>query len=314
MENRSFRQLLRMSFKSEDTEEWLDVHFTRPVGLAIALVCEKLRIHPNAITIVSIFLGLGAGYMFYFTDLQHNICGIVLLMMANFLDSADGQLARLTNQKTLIGRMLDGFSGDAWFFAIYLAIVLRIFCQPIPLIGVNWGIWGFILCVIAGFVCHSRQSSLADYYRQIHLYFLLGKKGSELDNSKAQDEILKQLKGKGHFWDRKFYYNYRNYCYSQEKRTPEFQRFFQVIKTRYPNAEDMPEDLRNDFRKGSLPLMKYTNLLTFNTRAILIYITCLLNVPYIYPLMEVSVYVAIYIHMKRSHELHCHGMFQRYCL
>ena len=63
----SFKALLQASFKSQDTEEWLDVHFTRPIGLVFALLWNKLNIHPNAITILSIFLGIGAGYMFYFT-------------------------------------------------------------------------------------------------------------------------------------------------------------------------------------------------------------------------------------------------------
>ena len=34
----SFKELLRASFKSDDTEEWLDVHFTRPIGLVFALL------------------------------------------------------------------------------------------------------------------------------------------------------------------------------------------------------------------------------------------------------------------------------------
>ena len=43
----SFKELLRASFKSDDTEEWLDVHFTRPIGLVFALLWNKLNIHPN---------------------------------------------------------------------------------------------------------------------------------------------------------------------------------------------------------------------------------------------------------------------------
>ena len=35
--NEEFNKLLQASFKSEDTEEWLDVHFTRPIGLVFAL-------------------------------------------------------------------------------------------------------------------------------------------------------------------------------------------------------------------------------------------------------------------------------------
>ena len=72
----------------------------------------------------------------------------------------------------------------------------------------------------------------------------------------------------------------------------------------------MPQELRDEFRKGSLPLMKYTNLLTFNTRAILIYITCLANVPYVYPLMELTVYWAMYAHMHKTHERMCECLLE----
>lgn len=310
---RSFSELLRASFKSEDTEEWLDVHFTRPIGLAFALMWERLHVHPNVITVISIFLGVAAGCMFYYTDVWYNVMGVIFLMFANFCDSTDGQLARLTNQKTIMGRMLDGFSGDLWFFSIYLAIILRLYPQTIPFTDLHWGMFGFVLGAVASLLCHSPQSSLADYYRQIHLYFLLGKSGSELDDSKTQRAIYESLPKKGNFWARKFYYNYTNYCRSQEKRTPDFQSFYRQIKAKYPNAEDMPQELRDDFRRGSLPLMKYTNMLTFNSRAILIYITCLLNVPYIYLLVEILVFSVMYHHMHVKHEALCRAMKAKYC-
>ena len=310
---RNFKQLLHASFKSEDTEEWLDVKFTRPVGLAMALVAERLRIHPNAITIFSIFVGAAAGFMFYSTDTWYNVAGVALLMLANFCDSADGQLARLTGQKTLIGRMLDGFSGDVWFFAIYLAIALRLWPQDIPFTNCQWGLVGVALCAVAGFLCHSPQSSLADYYRQAHLFFLLGQKGSELDTSAAQRAIYESLPRKGAFWAHKFYYNYTNYCRSQEKRTPEFQRFYHGVISRYGDAENIPVGLREEFRRGSLPLMKYANLLTFNSRAILVYATALLDVPYVYPLVEIVVFTFVYRYMRSTHEALCARLTKKYC-
>ena len=300
----NFKDLLKVSMKSEDTEEWLDVHFTRPIGLAFALLWNKFDIHPNVITILSIFLGVGAGVMFSYTDLYHNICGVLLLMFANFCDSTDGQMARLTGKKTLIGRMLDGFSGDLWFVAVYLGIVFRLWHQNIPGTQVEWSFWALLLCALAGFHFHSNQSSLADYYRQIHLYFLLGKEGSELDNYKQQRAIYEGLP-KEKWLDRIFYFNYANYCHSQEKRTPAFQAFFKKVKAQWPNAEDMPQTLRNEFRRRSLPLMKYTNLLTFNSRAITIYVTCLLDCPWVYPLLELTVFQAMYVYMHRTHEKIC---------
>ena len=91
----AFKELLMVSFKSEDTEEWLDVWFTRPIGLVFALLWNKLGIHPNVITIVSFFFGAAAGWMFHYTDLLHNLYGVALLMLANFCDSTDGQMAQI---------------------------------------------------------------------------------------------------------------------------------------------------------------------------------------------------------------------------
>ena len=184
--------------------------------------------------------------------------------------------------------------------------------QPIPFLGeVSWSFYLLIICLYAGFLCHSPQSSLADYYRQIHLYFLLGKKGSELDDSASQMKKYEELTWTGNFIGKIFYKNYAAYCRSQEKRTPKFQDFFREVKRRYPDAEQMPQSLRDEFRKGSLPLMKYTNLLTFNSRAIIIYITCLAGVPYLYPLMEITVFNVMYVYMHKTHEVMCGDLCEK---
>ena len=65
----SFKEMLQASLKSKDTEEWIDVYFTRPIGLVFAILWNKLGIHPNIITIFSIFLGIAAGVMFSYSDL-----------------------------------------------------------------------------------------------------------------------------------------------------------------------------------------------------------------------------------------------------
>ena len=293
MSNSEFKSTL----KSSDTEEHIDIYFYRPIGYQWARFFRMLHVTPNVVTILSIFLGVGAGICFGFNDLRINIVGILLLIWANMYDSCDGQLARLTNQKSALGRILDGAAGDFWFISIYVAICIRLMPE--------WGVWIWVLCVVSGFGCHSRQCRLADYYRQIHLYFLLGKKGSELDDSESQRTIYDSMPWKGNFWAKMFYINYSNYCRSQEKRTPEFQKLYKTVRQRWPNADDMPQPLRDEFRRLSLPLMKYTNLLTFNSRAILIYITCLANVPYVYPLVEMTVFVVMYRHMHSSHEAFC---------
>ncbi|MBR3626031.1 MAG: CDP-alcohol phosphatidyltransferase family protein, partial [Bacteroidaceae bacterium] len=242
---------MQASLKSADTEEWIDLVFYRPLGYQWALFFNKLGVTPNAITIASIFLGVAAGVMFYFDNLWLNVIGMLLLVWANQYDSADGQLARLTGQKSELGRILDGASGDCWFISIYLAIVLRL--TP------TWGIWIWILALATGF-CHSKQAAMADYYRNIHLFFLKGKQGSEHDRSEQQEALYKQLTWKDDFIRKLFQWFYKDYCKKQEQLSPKFQRFFDKYLEVYGGAE-APQALRDKFRAGSLPLMKYTNIL-----------------------------------------------------
>ena len=120
-----WREEYRKSLKSMDTEEHIDLAFYRPIGFMWARLAARVGVTPNAITIASIFLGVGAGILFYYPQLWINVIGMLLLVWANSFDSADGQLARLTKQYSRLGRILDGLSGDFWFAAIYIAIVLR---------------------------------------------------------------------------------------------------------------------------------------------------------------------------------------------
>lgn len=298
----TFKELLQASLKSNDTEEWLDVHFNRPIGLVFALLWNKLGVHPNAITILSFFFGIGSGWMFYYTDLYHNILGVVLLMLADFCDSTDGQMARLTGKKTLVGRVLDGVSGDVWFIAIYVALCLRMQGQNIPGTEMPWGVWIWVLAFLAGILSHSPQAMMADYYRQIHLFFLKGKEGSELD-SYAQQHAIYESTPKDKILARLFYSNYAGYCKKQEMRTPKFQSFFAVWgeAAKRLSAQTL-EPIRQQFLAGSRPLMAHANILTFNTRAIVLYITCLANLPWIYFLFEITLLNFLYAYMHKRHE------------
>ena len=122
----SLVQGIKSTLKSEDTEGFFEIYVARSCGYLWALFFKQLHIHPNVVTIVSIILGALSGYMFYYDDLSHTLWGIFLLIWANWYDCADGQLARMTGKKSLLGRILDGFAGDVWFFSIYFFISLRL--------------------------------------------------------------------------------------------------------------------------------------------------------------------------------------------
>ncbi|MDR2084608.1 MAG: CDP-alcohol phosphatidyltransferase family protein [Bacteroidales bacterium] len=291
------KQDIKSTYKSLDTEEPIDIYFYRPIGYFWAKIARKLHITPNMITIASIFIGAAAGILFYYPDLILNIVGMLLLVLANSFDSADGQLARMTNNKTQLGRILDGLAGNIWFIIIYVVIALRTVNQGFYGLP-NYWIW--IIASIAG-AFHILHANIADYYRNIHLYFLEHGKGGEFDNSKKIKAELKSLTWKKNFFKKVTLLFYWNYTHTQEMMTPKFQKFISKVREKYPD-NNLPEDLCNEFRKGSKPLMKFTNILQFNTRVIVLFICIFLNMPFLYFFFDLLILTPLMLYMIHKHE------------
>ena len=304
---------MQSTLKSNDIEEWLDLKIVRPLGYYWTLLFDKLNIHPNTVTVLSMILGAASGFFLVkradtTEGLIYNIIGVLLVMWANIYDSADGQLARLTGKKTRLGRILDGAAGDIWFISIYFALAIRLYPQNIPFTEIQWSWWAFLLMATSGLLCHSRQCNLADYYRQAHLFFQKGAANSELDNYKQQKALYEQAKWSDDFIWKFFLFTYVPYTRTQEAQTPQFQQLMASVKSHY--TEHIPQALRDDFRQHSLPLIKYVNMLSFNTRAIVLYVSCLIDMPYLYPLFEMTVLMSMYFYMRHSHERFCKQLRQ----
>lgn len=300
-ENKSLLAGYRNSLKSMDTEEHIDLAFYRPIGYLWACLAKKIGVTPNVITIASIFLGIGAGIAFYFNDIWVNIVGMLLLIWANSFDSADGQLARMTKQYSRIGRILDGLSGDFWFVTIYVAICLREVATSPFFQAHPWAIW--VMAVVTG-ICHAKQAAMADCYRQFHLYFLKGEDGSELEDYNELKSKLDELSWKSNFWKKLTMTFYVNYTRQQEATTPEMQRLRAQLKQSF-SQRHISQTFRDDFRAKSLPLMKYTNILSFNWRTIALFASLFLQMPWLYFAFELTVLNALLIMMIYRHERIC---------
>ena len=281
------------SLKSIETENKLDRIFYRPIGFRIARMLRGTGITPNMVTIVSIFVGAGAGYMFYHDSLLYAIGGILLLVFANILDCVDGQLARLTGIKSEIGRILDGFAGDVWFTCIYVAFALRL--------SDVYGMFGFFLPVafLSGF-SHLAQANITDYYKTLHLYFISKDKGAEFQSLEQVKQKEKELKyGINKF----FFFLYCWYTTLQVRMTPTLQRMLHDLHAKY--GDDIPESIRLDFRKRSHELMRIIDLLTFNGRTVVMFVIVLIGQVWAYYLYEIVVLnVVLYVSIKK-HEKMC---------
>ena len=315
------------TLKSAETEDWLDLHVIRPFCYYCAVFFAKFDIHPNTVTIWSMVIGAASAWFFaqgsfYYggtMGLVYNLIAIALLMAADILDCTDGQLARLTGKKSRIGRILDGIAGFTWFLPIYVLLVWRFWKHH----TIEFGWLGIedtpqnaliatavvvVLGLIAGFAGMAAQGRLADYYIQVHLFFLKGEKGSELDNSVRQQEIYDQMPKDAPLYERLFQKSYIDYTRKQEQVTPQFQRLLARLREKYGSTDNIPPTVREEFRQKSLPVIFWNGLLTFNFRESWLFLFCLLDIPCCHFLFEIIVMGLLYKYVNHRHENFCREM------
>ena len=327
----------RATLKSAETEDWLDLHVIRPFCYYCAVFFAKFDIHPNTVTIWSMIVGAASAWFFaqgsfVYGDNAHgdtilgliyNIIAVVLLMIADVLDCTDGQLARMTGKKSRMGRILDGVAGFAWFIPIYHVMVYRFYLHH----DIEFSLLGiadtqqnvliatavvYALGLIAGIAGLAGQQRLADYYIQVHLFFLKGEKGSELDNSMRQQEIYDQMTPETHTWaERYFQKSYIDYTKKQEAVTPQFQRLMARLREKFGSTDNIPQEVREEFRQKSLPVIFWNGLLTFNFRESWLFLFCLLDIPVAHFVFEIVFMGLLWKYVNHRHESFCKAMADR---
>ena len=315
---------VKATLKSAETEDWLDYHFVRPACYHLAVFFNRFSIHPNTVTIWSMIIGALSCFFFAYGSFYYeggigltaNIIAIVMLCIADILDCTDGQLARLSGKKSKLGRILDGMAGFVWFIPIYLAMTYRFYLHH----GLEFSWLGIaetesavliatsavlVLAFISGFSGISGQQRIADYYIQVHLFFLKGEKGSELDSSVQQQKIYDAMSADEPWYIRSFQKSYIDYTKKQEQSTPQFQRLLSLLHEKFGPAENFPASVRDEFHRNSLPLIKINGLLTFNFRSAWLFLFVLLDLPAEYFLFEIFVMGALTLYVNRRHEAFC---------
>ena len=162
-----------LSHKGRSVEEWVDLHFFRPIGIRIARALVPTGISADHVTLWSLVIGLVAGHLFAYRDHWTNLIGFGLFIVSDVFDSADGQLARLRGTSTRFGRALDGINDNLRFVNLYFHLIYRL---------IHTGYWwpGAFLLVAAAGLAHTFQSAAIDFVRNAYLYIGVGGRG-ELD-------------------------------------------------------------------------------------------------------------------------------------
>ena len=157
----------KSSIKSPDTEEKLDLVLYRPCGYLIAKIAVVLNMTPSMLSIIGLYWGLIAS--FYYLQIDNNtslFLASFYLILSGIFDSADGQLARISNQSTKIGLVLDGICDSLVTIAIYISCAW-------PLLKVHPLFFSIVVSFALYF--HSCQCAILDFYHREYLYFGCGK-------------------------------------------------------------------------------------------------------------------------------------------
>lgn len=257
---------IESTYKSKDTEEFLDRIFYRRVGYAMALAARSLGLTPNAVTLISVIFGVAAGHLFFYQNTTVNWIGVLFLVIAEALDGADGQLARMTNTHSRYGRIFDGVAGNLWFISIYLHMSARFVIEG----GTSYI---FLIAVIAG-ISHSFQSAMADLYRVFYLYFVQGK-DKDIDDLDEVKETYSKLSWINSPFKKFLLRVYINYTHEQYLLARKVRELYRYIKNNFNGF--IPDWFRKEYRKLNKPMIKYQNILTTNTRMIVLFITLFLG-------------------------------------
>jgi hypothetical protein len=268
---------LRSSQKARDVEETLDVYFYRPLGYVVAKVAFFLGLTPNFVTVSGMVFGVLGAHLFVYPSLGWNVWGLVLLVVAETMDSADGQLARLSGRFSALGRLLDGLSSNIVFVSVYAHLWWRLWAP-------GQRAWVSLLVVAAG-TSHSLQCAAADYYRNAFLRVVHA--GGEGEPSSVAEARYRGLRWQDGFFRKLALRLYVNYTREQELLAKPLVALFEETKGAYP--QQWPDGLAQEYRALNAPLLKYHNILTSNTRMIALGVALILGRPWLYLAFEVVV-------------------------
>ena len=280
------------TYKAPELEGWIDIYFYRKVGFQLARLFATLGMTPTAVSVIGCISGVIAGHFYYYRDLRLNIFGMLLHIAANAFDNADGQLARLTNQTSRMGRLIDGMADHLVWLSIYFHLALRCVTEGSPL--------AIAILALAAGLSHGCQAAAADYYRSGYLYFVRGRARSGLDSSLDLRTEFQRLRWRDQPWQKILLAFYLNFTLQQELLAPALQRLHQVIEHAF--SEEIPLWLRDGYRQLARPFLVWWRLLMTNTRMLLLFLLLLIGRPIWYFWVEVSLFNFLLVYLLWQQE------------
>ena len=278
---------LEATYKAREVEGVLDLYFFRPVGFRLAQFFAKVEMTPTAVTLLAGLVGVIGGHLFYYRDLRTNVVGMALLVCANALDNADGQLARLTHGESREGRIIDSLADHLVFVSIYVNLTLRYLVEgSSPVI---------CLLALAAGVSHALQGAAADYYRSTYLYFVSNRSGLRLDSASALRSDYQEISWHSKPWNKFLLALYLNFTRQQEMLAPHLKKLRDTTSQLFHG--EIPSWLRTRYRNLASPMFKWWGLLMTNTRMLVLFAFLFIGQPIYYFWLELTPLNLLFVYL-----------------
>ena len=178
-------QEYRQSLKMHEAEEFLDLAFYRPIAFGFVKLIHRLPITPNQVTFLSFLCNLAAAYYFSLGVPELFAAAAIWYAAGNVLDCSDGQLARIQQSGTPMGRLVDGVLDYISSVAIFIALGIGL--ARLTGEATMWYL------VVAGGLTSALHAILFDNYQQEFISNVRGEKNflnHEMEKIKAELRML----------------------------------------------------------------------------------------------------------------------------
>ena len=204
----------KSSLKNVAVEEYADLFLFRPIAFIFVKLISKTEITPNQVTGMSLAVGALSGVFFAWGTNATVAIGGLLIAAATMLDCADGQLARLKNNGTPFGRILDGVVDYLYTISAFVGIALGSMRNGMSPFA--W--WVFVSAAGASYAI---QAGMFDYYRNEFLTGILGKSNFVDDEVQLFTREYENLRGsKGRYIEKILLLVYLRYSSYQKRLEP----------------------------------------------------------------------------------------------
>jgi phosphatidylglycerophosphate synthase len=152
----------KRSIKHEVFDETLALYILRPIAFIFVKLLYPTSITPNQVSIMTAIVGIMSGYFFSRGDVVSFVIAGSLYFLSLVLDCVDGMIARLKNNGTPVGRIIDGLADYIVGISVYIGMGIGFGKELIDIKYLPFNYWWFI--VIAA-ISHIFHAIFVDYYR-----------------------------------------------------------------------------------------------------------------------------------------------------